>query len=258
MTFIIVNYKSERCILNCLASIYDKTSSQTGFEIIIVNNDKGEKLEKITENYPEVKVTHSGENIGFGAANNAGAQLASREYLAFLNPDVEILSSNTEAVLEEFKKDGSIGVIGGRLITPEGEVQKWCAGREINMLDLIRNNLGFPSGRKIWRSEIKREADWVAGTALFIPKKLFDQVGGFDESFFMYFEDVDLCKRIRNLGKKVFYFPKFCVCHRSGGSYKDEKIQKKDYYNSQEYYFKKHFGVWAMRLVKIARKFNFS
>lgn len=258
MTFIIVNYKSEQCILNCLASIYDKVSSLAGFEIIVVNNDKEEKLEKVVESYPEVKIVPSGENIGFGAANNLGAQLASREYLVFLNPDVEILSADIGTVLEEFRKNESLGAIGSRLITPEGKVQKWCTGREINLLDLARNNLGFPRSRKIWKSKVKTETDWVAGTAFFIPKKLFNEMGGFDENFFMYFEDIDLCKRIRSLGKKILYFPEFCVRHRSGESYRDKKTQKRDYYNSQEYYFKKHFGVWAMRLVKIARKFNFS
>lgn len=258
MTFIIVNYKSERCILNCIASIYDKIGSPTSFEIIVVNNDKEEKLEEASKNYPDVKIVPAGENIGFGAANNLGAELANRKYLVFLNPDVEILSSNVEKILEEFKKNESIGVIGSQLLTPEGKVQKWCAGREINIMDLVRNNLGFPKSRKIWRSKGKKEADWVAGTALFVPKKLFDEIGGFDENFFMYFEDIDLCKRVRNLGKKIIYFPQFCVRHRGGESYQDRKIQKRDYYKSQEYYFKKHFGLWPMRLVKLARKFNFS
>lgn len=258
MTFIIVNYRSERCIERCIASIYEKVSPEIDFEIIVVNNDKEKKPEELIKNYPDVKAVSSGGNVGFGAANNLGAKLAKWEYLVFLNPDVEILSSKAEAVLEEFKKDESIGAIGVRLVTPEGKVQKWCAGYEINIIDLARNNLGFPKSQKIWKSKIKKEADWVSGTAFFISKKLFGEIGGFDENFFMYFEDIDLCKRIRNVGKKILYFPNFCVRHKSGESYQDKKTQKKDYYKSQEYYFKKHFGVWPMKLVKIARKLNFS
>ncbi len=253
LSIIIVNFQSEHNLEECIASVYNKRGLSSK-EIIIVNNDEKETLEIIKNKFPEVKIIKSDKNIGFGRANNLGVRSAKGKLLLFLNPDARILSGKVEDVFEEFNKDNNLGAVGVRLVTKEGKTQKWSAGEKIDLFDILRNNLGFPKNKKIWTSPIKREVAWVAATALFIQRTLFEKVGGFDEKMFMYFEDIDLCTRINSLGCRVLYFPDFSVLHLGGESYKSQKDQKRHYYASQDYYFKKHCNkaeYYAIKMLKV-------
>lgn len=257
ISIIILNYKSKHYLKNNLASIYDKIIPQISCEIIVVNNDEKENVEEIKKELPNIKIVDHKKNIGFGAANNLGVKIAESRYLFFLNPDCEIISDNIRKVIDEFESYKNIGIVGSQLLGDGGNVQKWSAGAEISLFNILKNNLGVSKSQKIWQSRNLIEADWVAGTAMFIKKELFEKIGGFDGQFFMYFEDVDLCKRIKKTGKKVIYLPAFQVLHKSGRSYRDKKIQKKHYYDSQEYYFKKNRPKIEYWLVKIFRPILF-
>lgn len=253
ISIIIVNYQSKRYLMPCLSSIRRKIDPELISEIIIVNNDKEENLEEIKDNFPEINIIEREKNIGFGAANNLAAKEALGRYLFFLNPDCEIINCDIKKIIFDMEKDAKIGIIGGQLLGKKGEIQQWGAGIEASLLNLIRNNTGFSKSRKIWKSEKKITSDWVAGTAMIIKKDLFQKVGGFDEKFFMYFEDMDLCGRIRKIGRKIVYFPLLKARHLEGGSYGKQQIQKKDYYDSQEYYFKKNrpkIEFWIIRLIR--------
>jgi GT2 family glycosyltransferase len=254
ISIIIPNYRSERYLRTNIASIYSKVRPfNLAFEVILVNNDREKKLEEIQSQFKEVLILNHGENIGFGAAINLGAKKAKGKYLFFLNPDCEIMSQNIEHVINEFEANPKTGIIGSQLIGSDDEIQEWSAGAEVTIISLIGNNIGLSNSRKIWRNKSKVKANWVAGTALFVRKDLFDEIGGFDEKFFMYFEDVDLCKRVRNNGEDVYYLPDFKVRHFGGGSYENKKIQKENYYNSQEQFFKKYYGISGYLFVKMLR-----
>lgn len=257
ISIIIPNYKSEVYLKNNLESVYGWINPQINGEIIIVNNDESEDLEKIKKEFPNVGIINHKKNVGFGAACNLGAKTAKGRYLLFLNPDCEIISKKAGKIINEMESDGNIGILGGQLIDGNGKIQKWCAGAEANLLNLFRNNLGFSKSCDIWKNKAKIEADWVSGTAMFLKKELFEKICGFDENFFMYFEDMDICRRIRKDGKKIIYFPEFKIKHLGGRSYKNEKIQKKHYYDSQEYYFEKHCGKIQASMLKFARKILF-
>jgi hypothetical protein len=252
LSIIIVNYQSAEYLKKCAASIFDRVKN-INFEVIVVNNS----AEEIAD-MPDFRIINAKENLGFGKGHNLGVKNARGEILWFLNPDTEIITDNIREVLKEFQKVESIGVIGPRLIDEAGEIQTWSAGTYPSIWDLVKNNLGFPASRRIWRSAEKKEADWVSGTALFIKKYLFQKLGGFDEKFFMYFEDIDLGKRVRKAGYKVIYFPVFKIRHFGGKSFKDNKLQKKYYHASQEYYFEKHFGKLKSSLVKLLSKLFYS
>ncbi|HPN96210.1 MAG TPA: glycosyltransferase family 2 protein [Candidatus Moranbacteria bacterium] len=251
ISIVVVNFKSKKHLEKCLFSLEEKIRPCMPIEIIIVNNDEKENLDSFSlrEN---VIVVSPGKNLGFGAANNLGAKKASGEILLFLNPDTQVLSDNISKILEEFNNI-NLGALGPRLLDKNNKIQEWSAGKEMNFWRLILNNLGFKTGKKIWESEKKTKADWVAGTALFVRRNLFLSLGGFDEGFFMYFEDMDLCKRIRKAGKYILYHPHFSIWHLGGESYEDKKSQKKDYYVSQDYYFQKHYGKIQASLVKFMR-----
>jgi GT2 family glycosyltransferase len=230
-SFITVNFKGEKYIPRCFSSIR-KNCPDLNFEIILVNN--GDSRPEIAD----AKIINLEKNLGFGNACNQGAKIAQGEILCFLNSDTEILD-NIKKVADLFDNDKGIGIIGPKLITSENKTQYWCAGLETNFWDLVRNKLGYPRSKKIWNSDKSTECDWVSGASLFIRKDIFEKLGGFDEKFFMYFEDMDLCKRARNLGYKVLYFPDWNVKHFGGKSFSSKFKQKRLYYSSLIYYFKK-------------------
>ncbi|HRZ94969.1 MAG TPA: glycosyltransferase family 2 protein [Candidatus Moranbacteria bacterium] len=255
VSIVIVNFQSKKYLASNLLSIRNKISSELISEIIIVNNDRKENLEEIEAEFPKIKLIECEKNIGFGAANNLAAKKALGRYLFFLNPDCEIINCDIKKIIFEMEKDAKIGIIGGQLLKKNGETQQWSAGIETSLLNLIKNNLGFSRSRKIWKSEKKITTDWVSGTAMIIEKNLFQKIGGFDEKFFMYFEDMDLCGRIRKIGRKIVYFPQLKARHLEGGSYERREVKKKDYYDSQEYFFKKNRPKIEFWIIKSIRNF---
>ncbi|MCX6765403.1 MAG: glycosyltransferase family 2 protein [Candidatus Moranbacteria bacterium] len=236
LSFIIVNYQSEKYLENCISSIKEKVLS-VDYEIIVVNNDNGNLEAKLAN---EIKVIKSEENIGFGAANNIGAREAKGEILCFLNPDTKVISEDIKSLLDEFDKNDKLAIIGPKLLSDKNEVQWWCAGKEVTVWSIILNNLGYRRDKKIWESSKKIKCAWVSGAAMFIRREVFEKLGGFDEKFFMYFEDIDLCKKVRIAGYKVLYYPNFAIKHFGGRSFSlDRKAQKCYYYKSQKYFLRK-------------------
>ncbi len=230
ISFIIVNFRSKKYLSSCINSIRNNCSN---FEIIIVNNDND------FFDYPDAQIINS-ENKGFGSACNLGAKTARGKILCFLNPDTEVLN-NPKKIIEYFNAEEKTGIIGAKIVDTDNKTEKWCAGCETTFWNLIRNNIGLPKSKKIWNSSKTIECGKVSGCSLFIKKDIFDSIGGFDEKFFMYFEDEDLCKRIRQKGFRVIYFPEFSVKHLGGKSFSSKFKQKKYFYKSMFYYFKKHF-----------------
>jgi GT2 family glycosyltransferase len=252
LSVIIVNYQSEQYLRKCLESLF-ACDWGINFEIIVVNNDKKERLTEIKNKFPFVTLINSSRNNGFGAACNLGVKHSQGDLLFFLNPDTEIIDS-LRPIINLFEKNPEIGVVGPKLLGENGEVQAWSAGVEISLGDLIRNNLGFSRSKKIWESSVVRETAWISGAALFVSRENFFKVGGFDENFFMYFEDNDFCRRIKKSGKKLLYFPKAVVLHRGGKSLQDPQKQKTYFFASQDYYFQKRFGKWQVFWLKLLRK----
>lgn len=240
LSIIIVNYRSEQYLKSCVASLF-KYLKNICFEVIVVNNDEQEYLKDVSVQFPQIKIINHQKNIGFGAGCNLGAKSAQGEVLLFLNPDTEIKDGNIIKVVDKFKENSNVAVIGPKLLTEEGEIQWWCAGKEVTLKQIVKNNFGVVESKKIWETEKEIFTDWVSGTAIALRKKIFMEVGGFDEKFFMYLEDEDLCRRIRSSGHKVLFCPEVAVLHRGGKSRHSLVRQKIQYYKSLGYYFKKRF-----------------
>jgi N-acetylglucosaminyl-diphospho-decaprenol L-rhamnosyltransferase len=253
LSVIIVNYQSEQYLQRCLSSLYDR-SLEIDFEVVVVNNDEKEKLEKIKEKFSSILLINNEKNIGFGSACNLGVKYSRGDLLFFLNPDTRIKDA-FNPICSLWEKDPQIGAVGPRILKANGELQEWSTGTELSLMDLIRNNLGFPRSKKIWESLKSRETSWISGAAMFVPRKTFLEIGGFDEKFFMYFEDNDLCQRIKRMGKKIIYFPEITVVHWGGRSLLNKKDQKKYFYQSQDYYFEKYFGKLQVFLLRFLRNF---
>ncbi|HBI33980.1 MAG TPA: hypothetical protein DEA43_03810 [Candidatus Moranbacteria bacterium] len=249
VSIIIPNYKSEQYLSRCIQTLQAHSAGSL-FEIIIINNDDA-PITSIgsTEN---IHLIENGINEGFAKACNRGAKIAKGEFLFFLNPDTEIVSGNIADFLAAFKNK-SVGIAAPQLTVPSGEIQKWSAGYEINLCSTIKNNLGFVKNKNLSEQTDIIEADWVSGAAFIIKKTLFEDIGGFDENFFMYFEDVDLCKRVKEKKLSILVLPLIQVLHIGGQSFQNSACQKKYYYASQDYYFKKHFGNCSLFFLKLLK-----
>jgi GT2 family glycosyltransferase len=257
ISLISVNYKSEKVLQACLAGFQGKNAEAVG-EIILVNNDCAGTLAEIKKNFPAVKIIEKKENVGFGQAANLGAQVAQGEILFFLNPDTVILSQDIESVIAEFARERKLGILGAQLLDVSGENQAWNCGAVKTLWDLVKNNLGLNWQKRKQDNLCKKEVAWVSGAALFVRREAFVELAGFDENFFMYFEDIDLCQRAQKAGWQVCYFPQFRVKHLGGASFTGTREQKKYYYDAQEYYFQKHRQAWELCLIKFLRKIFFS
>lgn len=225
LSIIIVNYRSEQYLEKCLASIY-RESNPEKLEIIIVNNDQQVDLRAVKQIYPAIRLIAQEKNIGFGRACNVGAKEARGELLLFLNPDTQFLDDYASRITDIFKTDAQIGIVGSRLMTDEGKTQWWITGKEVSLWQILKNNLGIIENKKIWESKTPIFTDWVSGAALTIRCELFKKIGGFDENFFMYFEDEDLCWSARKRDFKVLYDPTLSILH-SGGKSCESKIKQK-------------------------------
>lgn len=242
LSIIIVNFNTKELLRNCLYSIL-KSSRGLNFEIIVVDNHSTDSSQAmIKENFPQVKLIKNKENVGFGRANNQGAKEATGRYLFFLNSDTIILNDCLKRLVKFMDKHQNIGVSGPRILLKDGHPQPAAFGPEPTFWQLT-------FGRFLKTDKI----DWLSGAALIVRRKIFETIGGFDENFFMYFEDVDLCKRVKALGYQVSICPFAKVIHLLGQSIKRNKERKILYFKSQDYFYKKHYGLLVWVLLVLVR-----
>ncbi len=245
LTVQIVNFNSRNNLRECLQSIKDNFSDWENLQIIVINNDK-EKMGNFLNDFG-AELIEKNENIGFGKAHNLALTKAQGDYILFLNPDTKVFPGAFENLLDTFSLDEKIGIAGPIYIGQKNTSEEEHYGPEKTPLSTI--------GRKISRRKNEPkpsdifETDWVSGGAMMIRKNLFLELGGFDENYFLYFEDVDLCLQARKKGWKVVIHSKAKIFHKSGQSFSDNRVKKKHYYQSQSHYIKKNFGsFWAVVL----------
>lgn len=248
LTIQIVNYNSRENLRACLYSVWKNFSDHKNLQVIVINNDK-EKLEDIQREF-RIELIEKNENIGFSKAHNLGLQIAKGKFICFLNPDTKLFPLAIEKLLEVFSTDEKIG-IAGPVHLGEGNVL------EDNCFGFLKTPLSIIGSKILQKKQTLPtsifETDWVSGGAMMVKKELLLEIGGFDENYFMYFEDVDLCLRAKKRGWKIVVHPEAKIFHKSGQSFSSYHKKKEYYYRSQVYYVKKNFGLGWVWLVKILR-----
>ena len=251
LSLILINYQSKDYLEKCLTSIEKYLKKNNNFEIILVNNDK-ESIEDLKGRYQlPIEIINPKKNIGFGAANNLASKKASGKFLLFINPDTELIDSSLLKLVQLLEKFPEIGIVGPKIIETEKSLpQPWTCGKKTSLFNILfRNSINKP-----WNKNKSVEVDWVSGTALAVSKKLFKELSGFDEKFFMYFEDQDLCLRAKKAERKIIFYPFVKIYHFNGKSWKNEKDKKHHFYKSQDYFFQKHHGKFKTGLLKALRR----
>ncbi|HSR18608.1 MAG TPA: glycosyltransferase family 2 protein [Ignavibacteriaceae bacterium] len=252
ISIIIVNYNLAKEIEDCLNSLLLKIDSRINFEIIIADNNSPDKsLLAVEEKFKRdnIQFLYLDKNIGFGKGNNYGFARASGKYICFLNPDTLIKEDIFWKIISLFEIDKSIGIIG-----PQQQIKDPCfdfsAGYSPNIFFELFNLFGLgvfvESFIMFFYTKLKREkkleVNWILGAAIFVRADLFKRINGFDEDYFMFFEELDLCKRVKNIGLKVVYYPQLKIHHiGSVSGKKDYKLYTIRTYSSKYIYIKKHF-----------------
>lgn len=243
VSVIIVTWNSEREISGCLSSL------ENDLEVIVVDNCSQDRTKEIIrENFPKVKFLENPSNLGFAKANNRGVRAAKGKYILLLNPDTVVREGSIEKMSRFMDTHPDVGVIGPRLLNPGGSVQPSC--REFpSYKNILFELTGIPRifpNLSLWRMgyfnhNTLREVDQPMGACLLIRREVLKEVGGFDESFPIFMNDVDLCYRIKRRGWKVLFFPEAEVFHLKGKSTQRLKARKIiTAHRSLYHYFKKH------------------
>jgi len=238
------------------AESYDKN-----WEAIIYDNNSTdgsiEYLNKISFNSENIKLIKSKINNGFCKGSNEAAKVASGKYLIFLNPDTKIKSLNLSLIKAYYEQKESlnkkVGVVGIKIINPDGSLQYSCRSfptlarqfyESFFLHKIFKKSKVFGSYFMTWWDHNRdMEVDWLTGSFMFINRELFLENNGFDEDYFMYSEDTDLCFRLRKKGFKNFYFPKFEIIHfDSAIASRDMGAREAGIWKSRRLYFKKNYS----------------
>ncbi|MCF2146678.1 glycosyltransferase family 2 protein [Desmonostoc muscorum LEGE 12446] len=258
VSILLVNYNGAEILPDCLNSL-KKFIDIPSYEIIVVDNASSDSsVELITHKFPEVHLLRQTENRGFGAGNNAGAKVASGEFLFLLNTDTVLTSNILPHLIELMQADPQVGIIGPKLLNRDGSLQISVSPAlgikgEYQARNMHRDYLNNSEQNLIeQRFQEIQEVDIIVGAAFFIRSSLFHELGGFDEKFFMYFEESDLCQRAQYQGYKIIYTPHVSLIHLQG--YSIEKAANKmaiEYRRSQIYFYQKHRPWWEQFILRV-------
>jgi N-acetylglucosaminyl-diphospho-decaprenol L-rhamnosyltransferase len=265
LSIIIVSYNTSRLLQECLASLVNNSCSHE-LEIFVVDNDsKDDSVPMVQAHFPQVKLITNQQNMGFAAANNQAYKHFTGSYIILLNPDACVKPGAIDQAVDFMENHPDVGICGGRLVNANGHLEP-SARRFPNSLFkfLIISGLSdkfstskFFSGAdyKYFDHQTPLEVDWVPGTFSLIRRAMLEEIGFFDERFYLYYEETDLCLRARRAGWKIYFFPGAEVIHVGGASSKTRKDLQLDLGGSQLLkfrmrsellYFRKNFGLLAM------------
>lgn len=255
ISIIIVHYHVKKELFNCIASIL-ASEAKTPYEIIVIDNDEHEVIKTdLKKIFPQVIYHKTKTNLGYGAGNNIGSNIARGKYLFFLNPDTKFLTNVIDVLISCLKKDKQIGIAAPLLLDTNGNffkkqgVRKLTIKRAVFAFSFLSKI--FPQNKIVkdywledWDKKTAKEVDVVPGTAFIIRKDVFEKTGRFDEKYFLFFEEHDLCMRIKKTGLKMIMLPGAKIQHLWGRSTPKTKEINKIFMRSRFRYFKKFYGIF--------------
>lgn len=250
LSIIIVHYQVAHLLRNCLRSI-EKYLIAIDYEVIVIdNNSPDTSWKELMSEFPKVTFVASTSNEGFAKANNRMVTLAQGEYLLLLNPDTEIEGFYFEEILDFADKQNNLGCLGLRMHNAQGGFlpeSKRSVPNTINAFEKLFSPFsGQKTGRKnYYRNDISEteisEVEVITGAFLLIKKQVYLDVGGLDERYFMYGEDVDLCYTLLKKGYRNFYYGKHAILHYKGESTIKDKTYLKRFYGAMSIFLDKYY-----------------
>jgi GT2 family glycosyltransferase len=247
LSIIIVNWNGGQVLLDCLESIYSRVHP-FAFEVIVIDNASTDgSPEQVAGRFPQVHLARNSENLGFAGGNNRALEMAHGRYRLLLNSDTLVLDDALEILLEEMDSHPKTGIMGCRLHFPEGHLQRSFGGFPNLFTELLDQTMLH---RLITACRMRggaydkpHEVDWVTGACMLVRQEVFAQIGGLDEGYHMFLEDVDWCLRAREAGWRVRYTPRARIVHIKGFSSRlvMPRMIVEDQYSAFRF-FRKHRG----------------
>jgi GT2 family glycosyltransferase len=252
VSIIIVSYNTKALLKQCLISVFEETHD-INFEVIVVDNISHDGSQQmIRDEFPNVLLIESPENLGFGRANNLGAKYAQGKYLFLLNPDTIVLNNAVKILADFLDNNPEAGICGGNVFKENKkpsfsyemllpsilwELNKFLPYKLIRLLQLLhwRNSNFNHTGQT-------KEVGYIVGADLMINRNLFNQLNGFDPDFFLYYEETELTFRVRKAGYKIFSVPQAEIIHLDGQTFSGDwqKRNKISMDGRKIYYLKTH------------------
>ena len=283
LSIIIVNYNTYLLTKQTIEAVFMQSINYE-YEVILVDNASTdgsiEKLKEYFETYikeERLLVINNMVNLGFAKANNIGINVAKGQYILLLNSDTKVEDDCLRRCMQMMESDEIIGVLGCKVILPNGKLDHACKRGfptpKVSLYYFLKwykkdpLKYGQYDALHLDENEIG-EVDSLMGAFMLMPRKVLDEVGLLDESFFMYGEDIDLCYRIKEAGYKVIYYPEAQVIHYKGGSSKRKRTKViYDFHNAMWIFYKKHYykkyslgitflvyvGIWMKYLLEIGK-----
>jgi N-acetylglucosaminyl-diphospho-decaprenol L-rhamnosyltransferase len=258
LQFVVVAYRSSGEIAGCLDSI--AADAPPGSAVVVVDNASPDDSAGVARSHAlRPRIVSSSDNIGFGGGCNLGAAGSKADALFFLNPDARLKPGATAIVTAALEKDATLAIAAPRVIDPTGESRAASAGAEPSLRSTVGHFLGLgriAGLRRFFRpvyladGRAATRPDWVSGAAMLVRRSAYDQVGGFDGRIFMYMEDVDLCRRLRENGWAIGYEPAAVVEHVMGHSQSADQPQR--WYSAYHAYIAEHRGALRARAASLA------
>ena len=266
VSIVIVSYNTSKILDECVLSIKNQTTCS--YEIIVVDNaSNDDSCQMLRKKHPDVTLIENNRNVGFARANNQGFAIAKGKYFFMLNSDTIILDRAVDRLFDFMEQNGEVGICGPRNEGLDGTLQYSCdhfpsfwnnlcsytnLSNKFPKVQMFRRNL-----MRYWDYVGQRDVDKIMGCALMVRADLYTRLGGLDNSYFMYFEETDLCYRAKKTGLRTVYVPSARIVHYGGASsiaQKEFQVVKTTitdyYYKSQYYYFLKNFGLLPMLAIR--------
>lgn len=259
VSIVILNWNTRDLLLQCLEAVF-ATKEAVDCEIVVVDNaSSDDSVSTVQARFPQVRILQNKENAGFARGNNIGVANCTGKYALILNTDAFLQPGALAELVRVAESDPQMGVVGAYLLNPDGTFQAshtlfptlW---REF----LILSGLGrFLFGRHYPSAGPSdalgpQKVDYVEGACLLTSVEAYRTIGGFDEAYFMYSEEVDLCFRMHQKGWNVWYAPGARVVHLGGASSQGRKPEREgDLYRSRVRFFRKHYGALAANVLKL-------
>jgi hypothetical protein len=250
LSIIIVNWNTRDLLANCLASISQTAGDLTSEIIVVDNGSTDDSVDMVSRQFPQVRVLRNDSNVGFAGANNQGMALARGRYLLLLNSDAVLQDDNLQQAIRFMDERRDVGVCGAKLLNLDGTFQGSYSDFPTLISEfLMATGLGsklvspyYPSPKPRPREE-PHEVDWIGGAFMLLRRKVFEQVGGMDEQYWMYSEETDWCYRIKQAGWKIYYLPRVAILHVGGGSTRKRRAEMEaQLYKSKVRFFIKNYN----------------
>jgi len=254
LSIIIVSWNVAQQLEQCLASIFAVRPAALPLEVIVIDNASSDGTGEIVKSrFPDAILIANAENRGFGAACNQGLRVAQSEYICFLNPDTEVNEKALQTLVGYLDSNPTVAMVAPRIVYPDGSMQRsirrfptpaallaifFKLDRILPFLAPLRNY--FAADFDYSRTQ---EVDQPMGACLMVRKATLDAVGVFDERFFIWFEEVDLCKRVKEAGYKIVYIADESILHHQAKSFRKQDLltRQRNFYTSARAYLSKHY-----------------